>query len=114
MHKVTVQPSGHSFQVEADETVLIAALREGFALAYGCRNGACGSCKGKILEGRVDYGVHQPKALTDEEKAQGKALFCQAKPLSDLVVEVREVQGVRPRIIPCRVERLDKPAPTWR
>ncbi|HET7669968.1 MAG TPA: FAD-binding oxidoreductase, partial [Burkholderiales bacterium] len=35
----------------------------------------------------------------------------QAKPLTDLVVEVREVHGVRPRIIPCRVERLEKPAP---
>ena len=79
MHTVTLQPSGHQFQVEDGEAVLAAALRQGFVLPYGCRNGACGSCKGKILAGSVDYGVYQPKALTDEEKAQGKALFCQAQ-----------------------------------
>ena len=79
MHSVTIQPSGHQFQVEEGETVLVAALRQGFVLPYGCRNGACGSCKGKLLEGTVDYGVYQQKALTDDEKAQGKALFCQAQ-----------------------------------
>ena len=73
MHTVTLQPSGHQFQVEEGEAVLAAALRQGFVLPYGCKNGACGSCKGKILSGSVDYGVYQPKALTEEEKAQGKA-----------------------------------------
>jgi len=81
IHKVTIQPSGQQFEVAEGESVLTAALRQHLVLPYGCRNGACGSCKGKILEGAVDYGVYQKKALTDEEKAQGKALFCQAKPL---------------------------------
>jgi CDP-4-dehydro-6-deoxyglucose reductase, E3 len=49
--------------------------------------------------------------LPEGDKAKGYALLCQAKPLSDLVVEVREVQGVKPRMIPCRVEKLEKPAP---
>src|SRR2546428_70943 len=58
-------------------------------------------------------GEERPPAtyLPDADKAKGYALLCQAKPLSDLTVEVREVHGVRPRIIPCRVERLEKPAP---
>jgi ferredoxin len=60
MHTVTLQPSGHQFQVEEGEAVLAAALRQGFVLPYGCKNGACGSCKGKILSGSVDYGVYQP------------------------------------------------------
>src|SRR5512143_1935371 len=74
MHTVTLQPSGHQFQVEDGEAVLAAALRQGFVLPYGCKNGACGSCKAKIASGTVDYGVYQAKTLTDEEKAQGKAL----------------------------------------
>src|SRR5688572_21432294 len=83
MATVTLQPSGQKFQVEEGESILTAALRQDFILPYGCRNGACGSCKGKLLEGRVDYGVYQKKALPDEDKAQGKALFCQARPLGD-------------------------------
>jgi CDP-4-dehydro-6-deoxyglucose reductase len=111
MHKVTVQPSGHAFEVQEGESILTAALRQDLVLPYGCRNGACGSCKGKILEGRVDYGVHQPKALTDEEKAQGKALFCQARPLTDLVVEARTVGAAKDipiRTLPCRVQKLER------
>src|SRR5690606_25574438 len=56
---VTIRPSGHRFTVDEDDTVLAAALREGLNLPYGCRNGACGSCKGKLLAGRVDYGRYQ-------------------------------------------------------
>ena len=111
MHTVTLQPSGHQFQVEEGEAVLTAALRQGFVLPYGCKNGACGSCKGKILSGAVDYGVYQQKALTDEEKTQGKALFCQAKPLSDLVLEARTVgaaKDIQIKKLPCRVQKMER------
>jgi len=111
MHSVTIQPSGHQFQVEDGEAVLAAALRQGFVLPYGCKNGACGSCKGKILSGSVDYGVYQHKALTDEEKSQGKALFCQAKPLTDLVIEARTIGAAKDipvKTLPCRVQKLER------
>jgi CDP-4-dehydro-6-deoxyglucose reductase len=111
MHKVTVQPSGHAFEVQEGESVLTAALRQDIVLPYGCRNGACGSCNGRILEGRVDYGVYQKKALTDEDKAQGKALFCQARPLTDLVVEARTIGAAKDipvRTLPCRVQKLER------
>ena len=111
MSKVTLQPSGQTFDVEPGESVLAAALRQHFVLPYGCRNGACGSCKGKILQGAVDYGAYQQKVLTDEEKAQGKALFCQAKPLGDLVIEARTVgaaKDVQVKTLPCRVQSLER------
>ena len=76
--QVTIKPSNHIFTVGDGETVLAAALREGFTLPYGCRNGACGACKGKILEGSVDYGNPQPHVLAEFEKKAGLALFCQA------------------------------------
>jgi len=109
MHNVTLKPSGQQFQVEAGETILVAALRQGLVLPYGCKNGACGSCKGKILEGSVDYGAYQKRVFTDEEKAQGKALFCQAKPLGDVVIEARAVgaaKGIQIKTLPCRVQTL--------
>ena len=111
MRKVTVQPSGHHFDVEEGEAVLTAALRQDLVLPYGCRNGACGSCKGRILEGQVDYGLYQKRALTDEEKAQGKALFCQARPLTDLVIEARTIgaaKDIQVKTLPCRVQKMER------
>lgn len=113
-HQVTIKPSNHLFVVEDNETILDAALRENFTIAYGCRNGACGTCKGKVLDGRVDYGVHQDTALTDTDKKQGYALFCQAKPLSDVTIECREISAIKDiqvRTLPCRVQKLERLAP---
>ncbi|HYH43263.1 MAG TPA: CDP-6-deoxy-delta-3,4-glucoseen reductase [Burkholderiales bacterium] len=113
-HRITIKPSNHAFEAQDDETVLEGALREGFVIPYGCRNGACGTCKGKVLEGSVDYGVYQESTLTDAEKQKGYALFCQAKPLSELVIECREISAVKDiqvRTLPCRVQKMDKLAP---
>jgi len=114
MPQVIIKPSGHAFACAADETVLEAAMKADLILPYGCRNGACGSCKGKVLEGSVDYGPHQASTLSDQDKRAGLALFCCAKPLSDLVIEVREVRrggDVPIKRLPCRIESIDKPAP---
>jgi len=112
MHTVTIQPAGAQFQVEDGETVLAAALRQGLVLPYSCQSGACGTCKGNIASGSVDYGVYQPRVFSDAEKAQGKALFCQAKPLSDLVIEARTISvagGIEIKRLPCRVQKIDRP-----
>ncbi|MDD5058045.1 MAG: CDP-6-deoxy-delta-3,4-glucoseen reductase [Sideroxydans sp.] len=109
--KITLQPTQHTFSADADETILDAALEHGLVLPYSCRNGACGVCKGKILEGTVDYGKSLLFMLTDEEKAEGKALFCCSKPLSDLVIESHEVtrsQDIPVKMLPCRVEKMSK------
>ena len=111
MHRVTVLPSKVQFEVEEGESVLTAALRQGYILPYGCKSGACASCKGKLVEGRVDYGVYQKKALPDFEREQGKALFCQAKPLTDLVVEARTVgaaKGIQIKTLPCRIQKMER------
>ena len=91
--QVTVQPSERVYAVEADETLLAAAIREGIGLPYGCKDGACGSCKCRLLEGQVQLGPHQPKALSEEERAQGLILTCCARPQSDVVLEARTVPG---------------------
>lgn len=93
--QITVRPSGHQFASENDETILAAALRAGVSLPYGCKNGACGNCKGQVLSGEVEQGPHAAHALSAEEKAAGKALFCCAHAKSDLEIEVREVAGTR-------------------
>ena len=109
--KTVIQPSGHSFPIEENETILEAALRHGYTLPYSCRDGVCGACKGKVLSGQVDYGNVQ--ALSEEDKVAGYALFCSASPRSDLVIECREVSRVGDipvKTLPCRVDRMERPA----
>ena len=112
--QITIRPSGHVFQAREGETVLEAALREGFMLPYGCRNGACGSCKGKVIEGTVDHGNSQDSVLPATERARGNALFCQARAQSDLLIECREIGAVKDitvKTLPCRVQTLEPVAP---
>ncbi len=109
--QVTVQPSGRSFSVEAGETVLAAAIRQGVGLPYGCKDGACGSCKCRKLEGEVAHGPHQSKALSVDEEAAGYVLTCSANAQSNLVLESRQVtdEGAFPvRKMPVRVQALQK------
>lgn len=94
--------------------MLQAALREGFPLPYGCRNGACGTCKGKIIQGTVDFGSYNATALTEMEKQAGMALFCCAVPLSELVIECREIgaiKDIKVKTLPCRVHKMERVAP---
>ncbi len=111
--KVRIEPSGHEFTVAEKETVLDAALRQGYTLPYSCRNGSCGTCKGKLRSGEVDYGVYEDKALSAAERAAGFALFCQAIPRSDLVIEAKElatVAGIAIKTLPARVVKMEKAA----
>lgn len=111
--QTTLQPSGHQFPNETNETVLEAALKHGYTLPYSCRDGVCGACKGQVLSGEVDHGQSAPHALSDAEKAAGMALFCCAKPLSDVTIACREVNAVKDiqvKTLPCRVHKMEKVA----
>lgn len=111
--QVTLQPSGQSFSVPEGQTVLAAGLAAGRNLPYSCRAGMCRTCRGTVLEGKVDYGDVEERFLTAEQRAKGMAMLCRARPLTDLVVEVQELklQGARPKMLPCRVVGISRPAP---
>ena len=112
-YQVTLKTSGKQFTVNQDETLLEAALRQGINLPYGCKNGACGSCKGKVVEGRVTHGQHSESALSKADETSGGTLFCCAHPQSDLLIEAREVQGagdIAIRKVPCRVNVIERPS----
>ncbi|MEK8031412.1 CDP-6-deoxy-delta-3,4-glucoseen reductase [Ideonella sp. DXS29W] len=111
---VTLQPSGRTFDVVRDEPILGAAIRQGIGLPYGCKDGACGSCKSRLLEGRVIHGAHQQKALSETEEASGLILTCCATPQTDCLVEARTVPGAGEFPIlkmPGRVLSMERPAP---
>ena len=111
--QVTVEPSGRQFTCDEGETILTAAIRANVGLPYGCKNGACGSCKGKLLEGSVTHRAHQLKALNAAEEEKGMALFCCAEPHSDIVIESREIVGIGEfpaKKLPVRVAKLERVA----
>ncbi len=111
---VTVRPSGHTFSVEPDETVLEAALRQSIGLAYGCKNGACGTCRGKLVEGQLVHRKHSSSALSAADESRGFALFCSSFPQGDIVIEARELTGLGDipiRKMPARIAKIERPAP---
>jgi len=79
--------TGQTFEVEPGEAVLAAAQRCDVALPHECQFGGCGSCRVRLVEGRVDYD-ELPLGLSEEEAAEGYALMCQARPLEPLVISV--------------------------
>jgi CDP-4-dehydro-6-deoxyglucose reductase, E3 len=108
---ITVEPSGRTFSATADETLLAAGIRQGIGLPYGCKDGACGSCKCKLVSGQVTHGPHQAKALSADEEAAGYVLTCCGTAQSDVVIESRQVTeaGAFPiKKMPVRVNSLER------
>ncbi|MDP2031636.1 MAG: 2Fe-2S iron-sulfur cluster-binding protein [Thiobacillus sp.] len=84
---VTIQPSGHEFFVEGNETLLEAALRHGVSLNYGCSNGNCGECKARLISGAVKKVHAHDYVLKQSEKDAGVILLCSYAPVNDVVIE---------------------------
>ena len=112
--QISVQPSGRTFSAEDGETLLAAGIRQSIGLPYGCKDGACGSCKCRKLEGTVTHGPHQSKALSEEEEQAGMVLTCCAMAQSDVVLESRQVTeaGAFPiKKMPTRVMLMERRSP---
>ena len=108
---ISVQPSGIQFEAQPGESLLAAGIRQGIGLPYGCKDGACGSCKCKLVSGQVAQSNFQRKALSEDEEAQGFVLTCSAKALSDITLESRQVTpaGALPvKKMPTRVSSLTR------
>ncbi len=91
---VTIQPSGHEFFVEGNDTLLEAALRNGVSLNYGCSNGNCGECKARLVSGEVKKVRAYDHVLKQAEKDAGVILLCSYAPVNDVVIEAN-VAGAR-------------------
>lgn len=116
-YRVQIAETDHQFDVEAEESIIDAAMRAGLMLPYSCRSGTCGTCMGEVVEGQFHYPDGLPPAIDADQDADGKALFCQARADSDLVIrvnEVREAGDIQPQRLPARVERIEQCAPDVR
>ncbi len=106
--RVSLVNSGRSFSAGHGQSVLDAALAAGLNLPHSCKSGNCGSCRARLLQGRVEYAHGRPLGLSDAEADAGYILLCQARARGDLLVETAEIRPaheVTVRRLPCRIER---------
>jgi ferredoxin-NADP reductase len=83
--KIVFQASDRTVPVPADATILDVADDAGVFIDNACRSGTCASCRVKLLSGDVRMAVED--ALTDQDKAEGYILACQAKIHGDVKVD---------------------------
>lgn len=84
---ITIKADGRSIEfnlpLDADISLLDAALKHGADLPFACKGGVCCTCKARLLEGEVSMDVHW--GLEDHEVAEGYILTCQSHPRTDKV-----------------------------
>jgi len=111
-YRVTVQPSGHTFDAEPSETLLQAGLRAGLNLDHGCANGSCGGCRARLVSGAIVPLTHFDYRFSERERQRGWFLMCSCRAADDVVLEAHESgsaaeipeQEVRAKV--SRVEQL--------
>lgn len=107
---IRVLPSCHQFELEGKETILRAGMRSGLNLAHNCMNGSCGKCLAKLVDGEIEQTRHHDYALTPQQKQNGQFLTCCHQPLTDLVLEMHEldtVQEIPYQEVSAKVSRAD-------
>lgn len=90
---VTLQPSGHEFWLDGNDSLLEAGLRAGLALNYGCTTGNCGLCKARVVSGQVTKILNHDYVLSEAEKGQQYILMCSNTAATDVVIEALEAGG---------------------
>jgi propane monooxygenase reductase subunit len=88
VHTVRLEPVGIEMEIEEGETVLNAAFRQGVSLMHGCKEGQCGSCKSRLIEGDVELLKYSTFALPDYERETEHILLCRTHVFSDISVEL--------------------------
>ena len=108
-YKIKIQSSGEEFDIKPSQTILEGSIAAGITLPYGCQDGACGSCKGKIISGKFFLNDHQSSALTESDIKLGMTLYCKTMAQEDLVIEPNipdMYDEYSPKVYPVRVESL--------
>jgi CDP-4-dehydro-6-deoxyglucose reductase, E3 len=113
-HSVRIEPHARTLRTDPGQSVLAAALDAGLNLPHSCKSGHCSSCRALLRSGEILYPHGRPAGITEAEAQAGYILLCQARAVTDLVVEARFIANVGEvdiKTLPCRVARLTLLAP---
>lgn len=83
--KVAFSKQARTIEVASEQTVLSCAKKSGVRIPSSCANGLCGTCKSKLLSGKVD--MKHSGGIRQREIDAGYFLPCCSRPLSDLVID---------------------------
>jgi CDP-4-dehydro-6-deoxyglucose reductase len=110
-YKITVRPSGHTFEIEPSETVLQAGLRAGLNLGHSCANGSCGDCRARLLRGKISANDHFDYRFSELERQQGWFLMCICRASDDIEIEAHEsgsAMDIPEQHIHARVSKVER------
>jgi CDP-4-dehydro-6-deoxyglucose reductase len=110
-YRITVRPSGHTFDAEPSETLLQAGLRAGLNFDHSCANGSCGDCRARLLSGSVVPLGHGDYRFSEVEKQQDWFLLCNCRAAGDIELETHEsgsAAEMPEQHISARVSKLER------
>lgn len=87
-HSARITPSGDTIEVGAGDNLLQAALKKGLAWPHNCRVGSCGTCRCRLISGKIKPLNDFSYVLTKEEMDSGVILACQTALRGDVEIEV--------------------------
>ncbi|MFA3782547.1 2Fe-2S iron-sulfur cluster-binding protein [Melioribacteraceae bacterium 4301-Me] len=85
---IIFKDKAHKIKIKPDETILQKALSLGLELPNSCQIGECGTCRAKLLSGKLK--LIEQTALSEDEIKLGYCLTCVGHPASDDVVILYE------------------------
>ncbi len=110
-HTVKLKSSKYSFQADAHESILDAAIRAGVPLNYGCSNGNCGMCKAKVVSGSTALIRTHDFVIREADKIQGDALMCSTSCQGDVVIDadvVANAADIPAQELRIKVRKIDR------
>ena len=99
-----------SFSCDSNTTIFDAAQKAGVILEHSCLNARCSSCVVKVLSGKTK-NLKEELVLTEEEKKQNFVLSCNAKPLSNLKLDIEDLGDIKlfdKKILPAKISSVEK------
>ena len=104
--RISLAGSDIGFDCAVGDTILRAGLRAGLGLPYECSAGSCGTCKIELISGEVETVWQAAPGLTERDRARGRRLACQSRPLGPCAIKTRLSPETVPPVVPRRQSAL--------
>ena len=98
------------FTCDKDSTIFEAAKKSNIVLEHSCLSSRCRSCVVKVLSGKT-INKQEELVLTEEDKNQNLVLSCNAKPLSDIELDIEDLGEIKlfeKKITPSKISVIEK------